>query len=138
MAINIIFQNLVLFVFTLLSPEQAYEIWKNDMSLNGINYEQHSHKLLAFKVCDNIINYRYAGISSRKTGIIYISNHRIKKGQYSTLAIIYHELGHLFFELKDDSCELMSRHTKREYEYMANWEIWKNEYVKTIKTTVQQ
>lgn len=104
--------------------------WKTELDNAGISYEA------GFNRIDNIILTSDSEVSAHfdiASRTIMISIAQMERGEFSTRAAIWHELGHYVFRL-EHSDGIMNSYSLSEDSYINDWARLKNEYlIKCIK-----
>lgn len=104
------------------------ETWKRDCQDNGVELGESWLRL-------SFIEYREpqagtAGQSWKKERTVVI---RPGYGEYQTLALVYHELGHAVFDLKHEEGTLMDCELQSEQFYKQNWDELTTHYFEKVK-----
>lgn len=107
--------------------EQGFVAWQADMLAHGIEVKR-SHRTL-----------NYERLPHGRVGRALYREQKVSL-DYSVVdpwlitAILWHELGHLYFDLPHGSCRIMDERAHPPRYYEENWPALKEEYINIIKT----
>jgi hypothetical protein len=100
--------------------------WEEDVRSRGLDPSGSLGRLRSLTVVDT---KDFAGLCDLGNRRIQISKRQMNRGYWSTRAAVYHELGHLVFNLKHGDCGIMNSNTYEEEYYRENWDLLLEEYL---------
>jgi len=114
--------------------ETLVEEWKSEVEEHGIDLKDRYHRIRRIEIVSDYGVKNLAGQCNYTTREIGIGKEQVLKGRYTTMTVLWHELGHFVFELEhQDRISIMNSETLSEEYYRKHWEILKVNYIKQIK-----